>query len=218
MFGVLPPELSDHTTPYPDIDRARKIAHTRTQNKHLRDKNVYDQRHKQPRFEIGDLNGVRKWTRSPVVAPWKLKRYGLARTSRVILKGSLKVCVRKIVCENGIKLQLRMMRSVHLIDHVDQQRPYRVSPAERHVIQSEVEKMMETKIIRPSSSHWASPVILLRKKDGSLRFCVDYRRLNKITKKDVYPLPRIDDALGTLAGSRYFSTMDMRSGYWQIEV
>ncbi|UYV61219.1 hypothetical protein LAZ67_1003912 [Cordylochernes scorpioides] len=55
MFGVLPPELSDHTTPYPDIDRARKIAHTRTQNKHLRDKNVYDQRHKQPRFEIGDL-------------------------------------------------------------------------------------------------------------------------------------------------------------------
>ncbi|UYV70960.1 hypothetical protein LAZ67_8001258 [Cordylochernes scorpioides] len=83
---------------------------------------------------------------------------------------------------------------------------------------SEVEKMMETKIIRPSSSPWASPVILVRKKDGSLRFYVDYRRLNKITKKDAYPLPRIDDALDTLSGSRYFSTMDMRSGYWQIEV
>ncbi|UYV78640.1 K02A2.6-like, partial [Cordylochernes scorpioides] len=55
MFGVLPPELSDHTTPYPDIDRARKIAHTRTQNKHIQDKNAYDQRHKQPHFEIGDL-------------------------------------------------------------------------------------------------------------------------------------------------------------------
>ncbi|UYV80120.1 K02A2.6-like [Cordylochernes scorpioides] len=99
-----------------------------------------------------------------------------------------------------------------------EQRPYRVSPAERRVIQSEVKKMMETKIIRPSSSPWASPVILVRKKDGSLRFCVDYRRLNKITKKDVHPLPRIDDALDTLSGSRYFSTMDMRSGYWQIEV
>ncbi|UYV69423.1 hypothetical protein LAZ67_6003537 [Cordylochernes scorpioides] len=98
------------------------------------------------------------------------------------------------------------------------QRPYRVSTAERRVIQSEVEKMIETKIIRPSSSPWASLVILVRKKDGSLRFCVDYRRLNKITKKDVYPLPRIDDALDTLSGSRYFSTMDMRSGYWQIEV
>ncbi|UYV73333.1 K02A2.6-like [Cordylochernes scorpioides] len=82
------------------------------------------------------------------------------------------------------------------------ERSYRVSPAERRVIQSEVEKMMETKIIRPSSSPWASPVILVRKKDGSLRFCVDYRRLNKITKKDVYPLPRIDDALDTLSGSR----------------
>ncbi|UYV77192.1 K02A2.6-like [Cordylochernes scorpioides] len=110
----------------------------------------------------------------------------------------------------------------HKIDTSDyppvRQRPYRVSPAERRVIQSEVEKMMETKIIRPSSSPWASPVILVRKKDGSLRFCVDYRRLNKITKKDVYSLPRIDDALDTLSGSRYFSTMDMRSGYWQIEV
>ncbi|UYV73003.1 hypothetical protein LAZ67_10001459 [Cordylochernes scorpioides] len=100
----------------------------------------------------------------------------------------------------------------------DMKCPYRVSPAERRVIQSEVEKMMEIKIIRPSSSPWASSIILVRKKDGSLRFCVDYRRLNKITKKDVYPLPRIDDALDTLSGSRYFSTMDMRSGYWQIEV
>ncbi|UYV63831.1 hypothetical protein LAZ67_2005771 [Cordylochernes scorpioides] len=55
MFGILPPELSDHSTPYPDIDKARKIAHTRTQNKHLQDKNIYDQRHKQPHFEVGDL-------------------------------------------------------------------------------------------------------------------------------------------------------------------
>ncbi|UYV77830.1 hypothetical protein LAZ67_15002500 [Cordylochernes scorpioides] len=55
MFGILPPEISDHSTPYPDIDKARKIAHTRTQNKHLQDKNIYDQRHKQPHFEVGDL-------------------------------------------------------------------------------------------------------------------------------------------------------------------
>ncbi|UYV79974.1 hypothetical protein LAZ67_18001244 [Cordylochernes scorpioides] len=61
-------------------------------------------------------------------------------------------------------------------------------------------------------------VIIVRKKDGTWRFCVDYRRLNKITKKDVYPLPHIDDALDSLTGSSYFSTMDLRSGYWQIEV
>ncbi|UYV61807.1 K02A2.6-like, partial [Cordylochernes scorpioides] len=108
----------------------------------------------------------------------------------------------------------------HKIDTSDylpvRQCPYRVSPAERRVIQSEVEKMMGTKIIK--SIIKASPVILMRKKDSSLRFCVDSRLLNKITKKNVYPLPRIDDALDTLARYRYFSTMDLRSGYWQIEV
>ncbi|UYV77154.1 hypothetical protein LAZ67_14003459 [Cordylochernes scorpioides] len=110
----------------------------------------------------------------------------------------------------------------HKINTCDQspikQRPYRVAPSERRLIQDEVNKMIENHIVKPSESPWSSPVILVRKKDGTWRFCVDYRRLNKITKKDVYPLPRIDDALDSLAGSSYFSTMDLRSGYWQIEV
>ncbi|UYV67564.1 hypothetical protein LAZ67_5001228 [Cordylochernes scorpioides] len=110
----------------------------------------------------------------------------------------------------------------HKINTGDQspikQRPYRVAPSERRLIQDEVNKMIENHILKPSESPWSSPVILVRKKDGTWRFCVDYRRLNKITKKDVYPLPRIDDALDSLAGSSYFSTMDLRSGYWQIEV
>ncbi|UYV78188.1 hypothetical protein LAZ67_16000412, partial [Cordylochernes scorpioides] len=110
----------------------------------------------------------------------------------------------------------------HKINTGDQspikQRPYRVAPSERRLIQDEVNKMIENHIVKPSESPWSSPVILVRKKDGTWRFCVDYRRLNKITKNDVYPLPRIDDALDSLAGSSYFSTMDLRSGYWQIEV
>ncbi|UYV64119.1 hypothetical protein LAZ67_2006616, partial [Cordylochernes scorpioides] len=110
----------------------------------------------------------------------------------------------------------------HKINTGDQspikQRPYRVAPSERRLIQDEVNKMIENHIVKPSESPWSSPVILVRKKDGTWRFCVDYRRLNKTTKKDVYPLPRIDDALDSLAGSSYFSTMDLRSGYWQIEV
>ncbi|UYV70464.1 K02A2.6-like [Cordylochernes scorpioides] len=71
----------------------------------------------------------------------------------------------------------------------------------------------------PSESPWTSPVVLIRKKDVSCRFCVDYRRLNKITKKkDVYPLPRMDDTLDCLQGARNYYSMDLQSGYWQINV
>ncbi|GBM83446.1 Uncharacterized protein K02A2.6 [Araneus ventricosus] len=69
-----------------------------------------------------------------------------------------------------------------------------------------------------TESPWSSPVVLVKKKNGEWRFCVDYRRLNKVTKKDVYPLPRIDDALDCLAGARIFSMMDLKSGYWQVEL
>jgi len=73
-------------------------------------------------------------------------------------------------------------------------------------------------VIEPSDSPWAAPAVLVRKKYDSWRFCVDYRRLNAVTTKDSYPLPHIDDTLDYITGSGWFSSLDMRGGYWQVEV
>ena len=81
-----------------------------------------------------------------------------------------------------------------------------------------VEEMLTGGQIEPSDSLWSSPVVLVTKKDGGTRFCVDYRRLNLATVKDAYPLPRIDDTLDILAGKRWFSTLDLASGYRQVSL
>ena len=98
------------------------------------------------------------------------------------------------------------------------QRPRRVPIHLQDTVKEEIEKMMTLNIIEPSMSPWAAPVVLVKKKDNSYRFCVDYRLLNEVTRKDAYPLPRIDENLEALHGSTWFSTMDMASGYWQVEV
>ena len=95
--------------------------------------------------------------------------------------------------------------------------PYRRLPlAKKTVVEEHVKTMLEQKVIIPSSSPWSSPVQMVTKKDGSIRFCIDYRKLNGVTKKNAYPLPRIDETLDSLGGNQWFCTLDLQSGYWQI--
>ena len=112
-----------------------------------------------------------------------------------------------------------VQHKIHTKDHVPiKQRTRREPMNMQGVVKEELKKMEEKGIIEPSNSAWASPVVLCRKKDGSIRFCIDYRKLNSITEKDAYPLPRIEDNLDALRGAQWFSTLDLASGYWQVQM
>ena len=93
---------------------------------------------------------------------------------------------------------------------------YRVSPASAKELQKNVEEKQRLGVIEESQSPWASPVLLVPKKDGTRRFCTDFRQLNAVTKSDVFPLPRIDDILDKLGGCQFFSSIDLKHAFWQI--
>jgi len=96
--------------------------------------------------------------------------------------------------------------------------PYRMSTSELAELKKQLEDFLEKKFVRPSVSPWGAPVLLVRKKDNSMRLCINYRQLNKVTIKNRYPLPRIDDLMDQLVGAHVFSKIDLRSGYHQIKV
>ena len=110
----------------------------------------------------------------------------------------------------------------HIIDVGDhkpfKETAYRVNPFKKEVIEKELKDMFGKNLIKRSNSPWSSPVTLVLKPNGKWRFCIDYRKLNGITRKDNHPLPRNDAIFDKMGGSKWFSTMDMTSGYWQIEM
>ena len=91
--------------------------------------------------------------------------------------------------------------------------PHKVEEVRQHI-----QEMLDGGAIRPSQSPWCNAVVLVRKKDGTLRFCIDFRRLNAKTRKDSHPLPRGLEMMESLVGARYFSTMDLKSGFWQVKM
>ena len=107
-----------------------------------------------------------------------------------------------------LTLEIRILFEFHPIDF-----PSREA---KKSSEKSVETMLNSDIIEPSNSPWCSPVVLVAKKDGSRRFCVDYRKLNEVTRKDVYPLPRCEEILHALSGAEYFTHLDLVRGYWQI--
>jgi hypothetical protein len=96
--------------------------------------------------------------------------------------------------------------------------PYRMSTPELKELQMQLEEILKKGYIRPSVSPWGAPVLFVKKKDGTLRLCIDFRQLNKVTVKNKYPFPRIDDLFDQLRGARIFSKIDLRSGYHQVRI
>ena len=113
----------------------------------------------------------------------------------------------------------KVQHEIHLTDtHPFKERHRRIPPGMLQQVREHLQQMLDSGIIRPSQSPWSSEVVWVKKKDGSLRQCVDFRRLNERTIKDSYCLPRIEELLDSLAGSKYFSVLDLKSGYHQVEI
>jgi hypothetical protein len=102
--------------------------------------------------------------------------------------------------------------------HPIKQAPRRIPIHQKEEVSKELKRMLDAGVVKPSKSPWASPIVIVRKSDGSIRFCVDYRKVNEVTIKDSYPLPRINDSLDVLRGSSWFSVLDLQSGFWQVKM
>ncbi|KAL0194612.1 hypothetical protein M9458_008184, partial [Cirrhinus mrigala] len=121
--------------------------------------------------------------------------------------------------DNDLGCTNLILHDIPLTDDVPVQQRYRcLPPSDYDVVKTHINQLLEAQIIRESCSPYASPIVLVKKKDGSLRICVDYHQLNSKTRKDAFPLPRIEETLDALTGARWFSTLDLASGYNQVPV
>ena len=164
--------------------------------KHLREKCYPDEIREQIKQLTTHINDDKKRNQMMTIL-WKYgKLFDIRQPSKI-----------EIILKNAIDTGTH--RPVHTP-------PYRKSNKDHELLREETQKLLKNEIIEHSTSPWSSPVVLVKKKDGTTRFCVDYRRLNQITTKDAFPLPRIDDIYDQLTKAAYFSKFDFKAGYFQV--
>ena len=155
-------------------------------------------------LDLIDLSGIKDW-------PEQLQhdtREMLKRNAKVFSKDDMDIGRTNLVKHH-----------IKLTDPAPFKEAYRRIPPQMYdEVKTHIQEMLDLGAIRPSNSPWASSIVLVRKKDGRLRFCIDLRRLNNRTVKDAYSLPRIESILDSLGGARIFTTLDLKAGYWQVEM
>ena len=119
-----------------------------------------------------------------------------------------------VIPEREVDLSIEVVQRMIPISRA----PYRMAPTELKELKTQLQELLDKGFIRPSVSPWGAPVLFVKKKDGTLRMCIDYRQINKVTVKNKYPLPRIEDLFDQLRGASVFSKIDLRSGYYQLRV
>ena len=119
----------------------------------------------------------------------------------------------EIGCTDATKHVIELMK-----DELFKERFCCIAPPLVDEVRQHIQEMLDGSAIRPSQSPWCNAVVLVRKKDGSLQFCIDFRHLNARTKKDTYPLPRMQETMESMVGTRHFSCMDLKSGFWQVQM
>ena len=154
-------------------------------------------------LDLIDLSGLENW---PEHSQKEAKEM-LKRNTKVFSKTDMDMGRTNLVKHH-----------IKLTDPVPFKEAYRIPPQMYDEVKAHVQEMLNLGAIRPSNSPWASAIVLVRKKDGRLRFCIDLRRLNNRTIKDAYSLPNIESILDSLIGAQIFSTLDLKAGYWQVEM
>ena len=136
--------------------------------------------------------------------------------------------LQKLLVENKdlFAQSMEELQQTHMGEHVIitedvhpiKKHAYRAAPRENEFMEKEINEILKQDLIQPSTSPWLFPVVIVKKKNGQLRFCVNYKPLNDVTKKDNYPLPWIDEILDSLNEAQWFTMLDLASGYWQIKM